>query len=538
MKNNQQDSQFDNEQLLFRQMFLLPGDVKASYDSNDSQRRVKVKPNLLSIYAIAVTLLLVLSAQNSMADNKVTPQPDEARLASLEQKLEQSQTRMIALESKLISTVEAAIATNTSRAKVTSTEVTTPQVEPLPSVDINQLPLLPVTKLPPPSFFQTSPSVLPLAVPQPASPKTDPSALILQPQPAIATEAVSPAPPPLVTPSETELKSDAQSPWLGHTDAVYYSSAFESANVADLPARDNGNSSSTVALATTETSDLTSSLTADSSLPTANTNTAPINLELLTEVESKIDSVTELKPLFSDEDLAQYLSSAPPLDRQVVEQEPEILATVAQLDIDRPAESEVLDTDAAVEESGDLANKPAKAIDNSTTKSDSLFSDEELARRLKSAPLLEDHIVAQKLATAPTIAQLDARERDEQQIDATSSGSTVAANEVEVINLELLAKSDEDISQSQSSFSDEDLARYLSSTPLLDDKIIARKLGTTPKGVELEPIESAKNSSPPLTLGKIDVINLSLLSEIEVEQSSNDKSPSNEDLTQYLTAVP
>ena len=503
---------------------------------------LKVRPNLLSIYAVAVTLLLLLWANNSMANNQATPQPDEARSASLEEKLKQSQARMLALESKLISTVEAVITAQTSQIEAASVKPATPPTHtspPLPPVAVNQLPLLPVTQLPPPPFFQTRPK----ALPQPATPSVDPKALVPLPEPPVTAIAAAPLlPSDSVASSKTELKPDVQSQWLGQTDTVYDSLAFEEQsehtqiNMVGLALLNKElDNSSMMAVAPM----------ADSPSPAEISLINLINLDLQARRESELDSVTESKALSDDGDLAQYLTSVSP--NRTVGQKLET-ATMAQLDAEKSAESEVVDVEQnmairtpadplgrSVEASDSFAI--AKLDDNLAVKSNSLFSDEELTRRLNSTPLLDDWVVAQKLATAPTIAQLDARNRVEQQIDEVDLNSTVAIDKTEATGSDLLAKSDEPTLQSRSLFKKENLARYLSSTPLLDDEIIARRLGRTSKEVRSKSTEEANNVSP-LPTGKIYAINLSLLDKVEAEQSGSNDSLFNEDLAQYLTAKP
>ena len=552
MENKDKNS-FSHDQLLFRQMFLLPGDTEAIEHDGKGDRlsqKLKVRPNLLSIYAMVVTLLLVLSANNSMANNKqVAVESDLTQLASLERQLEQSQARMLAIESSLIPIVEKAISIELPQAEVTAINTDIPQKKTKSSAVINQLPesqlpILPVPVLPPPTFFQSSPSFPALPIPQPAKPSTDLSALT--PLPIVEVELKVQLPTQSIAEDKVEPKLDAGQ-WLGHTDAVYYSSSFEQST-----------KQSQINIASSEaTNKKTDSLLA-LSMPSAEVTEVSLSLvnavepDLSAKAEPQIDSVTKSKPLFSDEDLSIYLSSTPLLDERTVSQKLGTLAAVPQLQSDDITEKETMEIErqeiAATEKSITV-----KLEENALT--NGLFSDEDLTRYLSSAPLLDDRTIQQKLGTASTVAQLQSPDTTDTEVlevdlskivESKEIASVAADKPVEESKENVIAKL-EDESLSYGLFSDEDLTRHLSSTPLLDDDTIARKLNTASTTAKLNPTPvsdsivaeatSKTASQTSIPLAKIHLLDLSSL-EIKDELDSSQKSLIDEDLAQYLTAVP
>lgn len=549
MDNNQnQNSQLDQKQLFFKQMFLLPSDTDTTERGDrhvNSARKLKVRSNLLFIYALVVTLLLLLSANNSLANNnRVAAEPDDSRLALLELKLEQSQMRMLSLESKLAAAVDRAIAAEVPQIEVTAVETNTPQVKVEPKAAINQLPILPVPVPPPPSFFHSSSA--PLPIPQPAEPPSSSSALIplppvqLETKPQLSTESV--------TSDDAELKSDAKSQWLGQTNTVYFSSTFEqnqqSQHIADKPV---GNSEQTqensVAAALSEVS-----AKSDSNLESEQSSkrVEVINLDLLAKLEPEANLAAKSESLLTDEELSTHLSSTPLKgDRILLEKLG--TATVADVEFSQTETA----TPKAIANQAELAVKKeetkliAKLEDNSATESSSLFSDEDLARYLSSAPLLDDNLLREKLGTISTVAQSKPHDAVEQ-----VGSESLSVNKTEVINFDLLAKLDNSTPELQQElFSDEDLARYLSSTPLLDDEVISRRLNTPATASQLalrdtndsvgDKAAIEEDSQPSPSTKRTDVINLSLLSKIEAESHLNQKAPTaDEDLMQYMTLVP
>ena len=572
---NKDKNLFDKDRLLFRQMFLLTGDTEAIERDSKGDRlgqKLKVRPNLLSIYAMVVTLLLVLSANNSMANNKqVAVESDLIQLASLERQLEQSQARMLAIESSLIPIVEKAISIELPQAEVTAVKTDIPQVKNKPSAIVNQLPesqlpILPVPVLPPPPFFQSSPSFPALPIPQPAKPSTDLSALT--PLPIVEVEPKVQLPTQSLAEDKVEPKLDAGQ-WLGHTDAVYYSSSFEQSekqsqiNIASSEAINKKlDGSLALFMPSNEVAEPKYSLVTKPSLSLVNAEKP----NLLAKAEPQINSVTESKPLFSDEDLSIYLSSTPLLDERTVRQRLGTPASVAQLQSSKATNNETIKIDsqeiAVTEAIAATADKAVEAIEKSITAklednslTNGLFSDEDLTRYLSSAPLLDDSTIQHKLGTASTVAQLqsldttdtEVLEVDLSKIVESEEIASVAADEpVEESKENVIAKL-EDESLSYGLFSDEDLTRYLSFTPLLDDDIIARKLNTASTTAQLNPTSvddsivaeaTSKTASQTLIpLAKIHLLDLSSL-EIKDELDSSQKSPNDEDLAQYLTAVP
>ena len=538
---NKDKNLFDNEQL-FLQTFLLSSDTEAIEGDSKGDRptqKLKVRPNLLSIYAMVVTLLLVLSANNSMANNKqVAIESNLTQITSLSRQLEQSQARILALESKLIPIVEKAIATSAPQPEVAIKKTGTPQIKTSPSVVPSALPqsqlaVLPVPGLlpPPPPFFQSSPSFSALPIPQPAEPETNKSALI--PLPIVEVEPEIQLTAQSVVENKVELRLD-EGQWLGHTDTVYYSSSFEQSKKQSQI-------------------DITSSEATNKKLDSS----VALSIPSTEVVESEIDSVTESSPLFNDEDLRIYLSSTPLLDARTVRQRLSTADTVVQIQL-QDTTDETIEIDrqeivakaiaATVDKAVETIEESMIAKDEDNSLTNDLFSDEDLTRYLSSTPLLSDRTIQQKLATASTFAQPQSSDTAPAKIleanllkaaETEEIASVVADRAVEAIEESVTAKL-EDNSLTNGLFSEEDLTRYLASTPLLSDRTIQQKLAPASTFAQLQSLDTAESSV--LEADKSEIVSSEAIEESAIARLE-DNSLTNglfreEDLTRYLSSTP
>ena len=411
-----------------------------------SRKRTTAPMSLVSIYAIVVTLLLLLPSNRNRANGKtilkdvvplwytashIVVDQDQERVKLLETKLQQLEAKTQILASEIaanseqksfsiVETVEPATSSFEQPSRQSrfanpdnSTQRTTYQLPPLPvptppaialqtlsqpeSLDAtnkfqpeSQLTLLPVLALP--SFTQTfaqpaledASAIDKLQHQLPSAPPVMKPEIDLSLQ--IETKEES-----LFATAEEEVEQPAEQ-WLGQTNVVYYSHSF---NRQEESAAEQQQSDTT------------------------------------------LENTTE-QSLFADEDLKQYLISTP-LSIDTEETDGEQLFNSDSQDTDQLNQSLLDDeSDESLVEL-ELVN----SSDIELNQQQSVISDnEDLAQYLDSTPLFDDESKSQ-----------------------TELLST-ASNSVE--------------SQEPSLFDDQDLARYLNSAPLLDDEILQQKLGKSP----------------------------------------------------------
>ncbi|MEO1669249.1 MAG: hypothetical protein AAFR77_00470 [Cyanobacteria bacterium J06631_2] len=497
------------------------------YPEQVSPSKPKFRPYLhpLSIYAIATTLLLVPLSLNYLqpsnanianaSNSDIVSLQNLETLASLQNKIEQLEAQ-IEVSAQILP--ERQVVAAPLPVQPASSPTAAAAIIPNPASE-SETQLLPVPFLPPPPAF----------IPTVVAPVTTPLAIQQPPKPIAATQQpILPTPKVVVA-----TKSAPEEQWLGQTSAVYFSSTFEqeeqhilatSSILEDLNDIDDIDS---VALHSQERIDLNTSLAegkpeADADLVlesispkskvnTVNTKVEIINLDLLAKAE--VIAPDNSDSILSDENLAKHLASAPLLDDLLVKERLGTSFATAQ-NVNSKSETGVTSNEAEVIDL-DLLAKEGVSTD---AESDLLPSDEELAKHLASAPLLDDLLVKERLGTSSTVAQ-GSKFRPK-------TGTT--GKKAEVINLDLLARaSNTSETKPKNLFSDEDLAKHLASTPLLSDRVLKQKLAAST-------ITESDTNKASISNQKIPVINLSLLS----EQSDNNTSSDSSDLTSYLIVQP
>lgn len=469
-----------------------------------SRKRTTAPMSLVSIYAIVVTLLLLLPSNRNRANGKtilkdvvplwytashIVVDQDQERVKLLETKLQQLEAKTQILASEIaanseqksfsiVETVEPATSSFEQPSGQSrfanpdnSTQRTTYQLPPLPvptppaialqtlsqpeSLDTtnksqpleSQLTLLPVLALP--SFTQTfvqpaledASAIDKLQHQLPSAPPVMKPEIDLSLQ--IETKEES-----LFATAEEEVEQPAEQ-WLGQTNVVYYSHSF---NRQEESAAEQQQSDTT------------------------------------------LENTTE-QSLFADEDLKQYLISTP-LSIDTEETDGEQLFNSDSQDTDQLNQSLLDDeSDESLVEL-ELVN----SSDIELNQQQSVISDnEDLAQYLDSTPLFDDESKSQ-----------------------TELLST-ASNSVE--------------SQEPSLFDDQDLARYLNSAPLLDDEILQQKLGTSPS-TDSEAQDQADKNSESIEQPSSEKVQQSSITANHIEPETKQPLFADEDLKQFLTSTP
>ena len=423
-------------------------------------RRTISPVNFVSIYAIVVTLLLLLPSNREGANSKtilkdtashIAVEQENERISLLETKIQQleAKTQTLALEvatsseQKLLPAVETIssvpLPAQESPTKLEATELNREQsVDNSTQQTTDRLPPLPVPA--PPYFVSQTTSPLPLP---PTSVRT---------VTAINTADLNSPVEPEVEPkleiesrvivSETTVEEKIEKPaeqWLGQTDVVYYSFSFQE------------NSTS----------------------------------ENLAEAESS---------LADDEDLKQYLTTVSRSTEQLVasdrskDSDSQPAAELKQLlvngkDQKSLAESKLV-TAEGFERYSDSSSLRSDRSDLSSTVSDSeeigqpsLFEDEDLARYLDSAPLLDDEYIRQILGTSPSTKLKTQSETDKK--EALTSEEADKNSEFGAPKIVRQSSTDSVLAKPKTErplFADEDLRQFLTHTALFDDSTLKQKL--------------------------------------------------------------
>ena len=435
-------------------------------------RRTISPVNFVSIYAIVVTLLLLLPSNREGANGKTVVEDAEReneRISLLETKIQQveAKTQILASEVNVDPQHESLPVVETAKpvslpvhSAATELEAIsldrernvdntaqlptdTDRLPPLPEtasspvviqtsiqsaiVDTVDTAIIPTDRLPPlpvpepPSFVSQTPLLLPLP---PTSVRTvtaintadinSPVEPEVEPKLEIKSEIIVPE-----TTVEEKIEKPAEQ-WLGQTDVVYYSFSFQE--------------------------DSTS--------------------ENLTEPEASLPD---------DEDLKQYLTTVPRSTKQLV-------ASDRSLDSDSQPIAEP--TQLLVDQRSDSSFLRSDRYDLSSTVSDSeelgqpkLFDDEDLARYLDSAPLLDDEYIRQILGTSPSTELKTQSETDKK--EAVTFEVADKNSELNAQNIVRQSSTDSNLVELKTErplFADENLRQFLTHTALFDDSTLKQKL--------------------------------------------------------------
>ena len=484
MKNNiSKHQQLPQDQLFLERVFLLDIESCSQTNATDLTSALKpqcqenaifvetlddVRPNdgctisapvpkrtvsFVSIYAIVVTLLLLLPSNREGANSKTVlkdAERENERISQLETKIQQleAKTQILASQVNVDSQHESSPLIETAEpvslpVHSTATELEAIDLEPERGVDNSTQRTTDIDRLPPLPKTASSPVVIQTPI-QSAIADTVGTAIIpidwLSPLPVptpppLTTQISSPLPlPPTFAPTATavdtvnlnssiesmlEIKSEVIVPkttveekidkpaeqWLGQTDVVYYSFSFQE--------------------------DSTS--------------------ENLAEPEASSPD---------DEDLKQYLTAVKSPSKVQAGEQP----TSPLLSTEQPI----------VSDSYDLSST---ASDNEELKQPKLFDDEDLARYLDSAPLLDDDFVGQILGTSPSTELKTQSETDNK--EAVTFEEADKNSEPNAQNIVRQSSTNSDLVElktKQPLFADEDLRQFLTHTALFDDTTLKAKL--------------------------------------------------------------
>ena len=431
--------------------------------------------SLVSIYAVVVTLLLLLPSSREGANSKTIlkdAERENERISLLETKIQQleAKTQILASEVNIDPQHESLPVVETAKpvslpvhSAATELEAIsldrernvdntaqlptdTDRLPPLPEtasssvviqtsiqsaiVDTVDTAIIPTDRLPPlpvpepPSFATQTPLLLPLP---PTSVRTmtaintadlnSPVEPEVEPKLEIKSEIIVPE-----TTVEEQIEKPAEQ-WLGQTDVVYYSFSFQE--------------------------DSTS--------------------ENLTEPEASLPD---------DEDLKQYLTTVPRSTEQLVASdrildsdsqpiaEPKSLGSSSEEDLEQ-----YLDSSPLFDNKSEL---PSTGFDSQKPSLPTLFEDEDLARYL-DAPLLDDELVRQILGTSTSTERNEAAISEEAEADGNHK-STEQPSEEKIIRRSLASEVESESQARQPLFADEDLRKFLTYTPLFDDATLKAKL--------------------------------------------------------------
>ncbi len=528
---------YSNQELLkhklfLEQLFLLDIEPKETLDRNlesapeplpqhldeqhsvaASQTQAKTSINPISVYALAVTLLLLLPSNRDRVNGKTVIQNTASQIefSQDQEKIKVLEAKLLSLESKT-QVLALEIATNSQQKPLLVTETveqpTISQSEPStePSPIINHDNLNQRTVYQPPSIPIPIPTQRAISTPsQPSSldginalPTASSQPMLLpvsalptfsetlnQPGSTIASNAAQlPAPPPIIeSVSSLTIEDKVVIPptipkpvpqpaeqWLGQTDVVYYSHSFRRQN---LP------------VAEQQSVEASEGIPEQSLLSERDLNQYLVSTPLAAEVSQlnqqsadsdSPDSLLINQPFAADEnpEPATEEESVPAVDSELSQQQ-SLIADSEDLDL-----AQYLDSTPLFEE------QPKSEIELSNTISDlaesqepSLFSDQDLAQYLSSTPLLEDKIVRQTLGTSPST------ESEAQHLaDATltvSTSETVITQNLEPTpqlngNNSIQPIAADQSPEKPSLFADEDLKQFLTSTPLFSDEVLNQKL--------------------------------------------------------------
>ena len=427
--------------------------------------------SLVSIYAVVVTLLLLLPSSREGANSKTIlkdAERENERISLLETKIQQleAKTQILASEVNIDPQHESLPVVETAKpvslpVHSTATELEAIDLESGKGVDNSTQLTTDIDRLPPLPETASSPVVIQTPI-QSAIADTVGTAIIpidrrsplpVPKPPSFVSQTPLLLPlPPTFTPTETavdtvnlnssiesmlEIKSEVivsktkveeeidkpAEQWLGQTDVVYYSFSFQENSTSENLTEPEASSP--------DDEDLKQYLT-----------TVPRSTKQLVASDRILDSdsqpIAEPKSLgsSSEEDLEQYLDSSPLFDN----------------------ESEL----------------PSTAFDSKKSSLPTLFDDEDLARYLDS-PLLDDELVRQILGTSTSTDRNEAAISEEAEADGNHK-STEQPSEEKMIRRSLAIEVEGESQARQPLFADEDLRQFLTHTPLFSDSVLKEKL--------------------------------------------------------------
>ena len=479
--------------------------------------------SLVSIYAVVVTLLLLLPSNREGANGKTVIEDAEReneRISLLETKIQQleAKTQILASEvnvdsqhgsSPLIETAEpVSLPVHLTATKLEAIDLESGRgvdnTAQLPT-DIDRLPPLPETASSPVVIQTPIQSAIadtvgtavipidrlsPLPVPEPPSfPTQTPLLLPLPPtsvrtMTAINTADLNSPVEPEVEPKleikseiivpETTVEEEIDKPaeqWLGQTDVVYYSFSFQENSTPENLAEAEAS--------LPDDEDLKQYLTAVKSrshrLLRRKTTEPAVTVGKVQAGEQPTSSLLSTEqPLTSDRILdsdSQPIAEPTQLVLDVKNNEslaePKSLGSSSEEDLEQ-----YLDSNPLFDNESEL---PSTAFDSEKLPLPTLFDDEDLARYLDSAPLLDDELVRQILGTSTSTERNEAAISEEAEADKNPK-STEQPSEEKIIRRSLAIEVERESQARQSLFADEDLRQFLTYTPLFSDSVLKEKL--------------------------------------------------------------
>ncbi len=474
--------------------------------------------SLVSIYAVVVTLLLLLPSNREGANGKTILkdiEPENERISLLETKIQQleAKTQILALqatadsEHKSLPVVETArpvsLPIQSEQAPPcddgacsdrwsTATGLEAINLEPERGVDNSTQRTTDTDRLPPLPETASSPVVIQTPIQSSIADTLDTaiipidrlSPLPVPTPPPLTTQISSPLPlPPTFAKTEIavdtvnlnsstkpmlEIKSEVIVPettveekidesaeqWLGQTDAVYYSFSFQenstSENLAEAEA------------SLPDDEDLKQYLTAVKSRSKVQAVEQPTSSLLSTE-----------QPIVSDRSLDSDSQPAAELKQLLVDgQDQKSLAEsklVTAEGFEQYSDSSFLRSD--------RSNLSSTVSDSEELGQPKLFEDEDLARYLDSAPLLDDEYIRQILGTSPSTELKTQSETDKK--EAVTFEVADKNSELNAPKIVRQSSTDSDLVEPKTErplFADEDLRQFLTHTALFDDSTLKQKL--------------------------------------------------------------
>ncbi|MDJ0592065.1 MAG: hypothetical protein QNJ72_19090 [Pleurocapsa sp. MO_226.B13] len=479
--------------------------------------------SLVSIYAVVVTLLLLLPSNREGANGKTVIEDAEReneRISLLETKIQQleAKTQILASEvnvdsqhgsSPLIETAEPV----SLPVHLTATKLEAIDLESGRGVDNSTQRTTDSDRLPPLSETASSPVVIQTPIQSSIADTVD-TAIIstdrLPPlpvptPPSFATQISSPLPlPPTFAPTATavdtvnlnssnefeieptlEIKSEKSEiivpeitveekidkpaeQWLGQTDVVYYSFSFQENSTPENLAEAEAS--------LPDDEDLKQYLTAVKSrshrLLRRKTTEPAVTVGKVQAGEQPTSSLLSTEqPLTSDrildsdsQPIAEPTQLLPDVKNNESLAEPKLIGFSFEEDLEQ-----YLDSDPLFDNESEL---PSTAFNSKKSSLPTLFEDEDLARYL-DAPLLDDELVRQILGTSTSTDRNEvaiSEEADE------NPKSTEQPSEEKKIRRSLAIEVERESQARQPLFADEDLRQFLTHTPLFSDSVLKEKL--------------------------------------------------------------
>ena len=475
----------------------MPQGTREQSNISKHSHKSSIAPiSFVSIYAVVVTLLLLLPSNRERANSKtivVERENEQIKLLSTKLQQIQAQTQSIELQIAAQSEQKPVPVVKTIEPVTSSTEQASVKPKVTYTFEGNQLPehgnLLPVPA-PPPFVEQTS--LPPIFV------DTVAKAEFVEIEPAFydASEAPGAEPEKELKPQvKSEAIVDEEIPesqpeplgqWLGQTDAVYYSYSFHHHDEGEVEQQSLTSVSEDIA-------QIEQTLPKDEDLKQYLMSTPLSNDESKVEEQTSnsiSENLTEAEqPLLENEDLEQHLESTPVSIDDEAEAEKQLASSISD---DEDLEHYLDATPLFEVESDQEEELLGVSSESPISQAQSLFDDEDLARYLNSGTLFDDDILKQKLGTAqesPTRAALETeaeipeaavREKVTPELQseplvssaASDRWSTERSSEENIAQLSSTLEHGDESQAEQPLFADEDLRQFLSSTPLFSDDII------------------------------------------------------------------